>query len=267
MPPARRLVAAAARGRDHAAMLLLRTASSAAGWLALALAVVVVLLACERAGRAADSLSNAQVAANLMEIVFGSEFVGEDSGTVRKWTAPVRIAIYAKDPGRDRGLVEPVLQQLHDLTGLDIQLVDRSAPDQNGYILILGRDQFYAYAQSHLSPGKNPRTNTYLDCFGIFAADRGGVINELTAVIPDFASDASKRACVIEEVTQALGLPNDSFTVKPSIFNDDDEYQDLTWQDELFLRVLYDARVQPGMSRTEFEPLARRIVDELRPGD
>lgn len=61
-------------------------------------------------------------------------------------------------------------------------------------------------------------------------------------------------------------LPNDSFTVKPSIFNDDDEYQDLTWQDALFLRVLYDRRVRPGMTRAELEPLAKRIVDELRPG-
>jgi len=233
----------------------------------LGLAVAIVLLVREPASRAEDSLSNAQIVANLMEIVFGSEFVGEDSSSVRKWTVPVRIAIYAREPARYRGLVEPVLRQLHELTGLDIRLVDRSAPDQNAYILILGREQFYAYAQSHLNPGKNPRTNTYLDCFGVFAADRGGVISELTAVIPEFASAATQRACVIEEVTQALGLPNDSFTVKPSIFNDDDAYQDLTWQDELFLRVLYDARVRPGMSRVEFEPLARRIVDELRPDD
>jgi len=247
-------------------MLLARTLSWAAGRFALGLAVAGALLTSERASRADDPLSNAEVVTNLMEIVFGSEFVGEDSDIVRKWTAPVRIAIYAKEPERYRALVEPVLQQLHGLTGLDIRLVDRSEANQNAYILILGREQFYAYAESHLSPGKNPRTNTYLDCFGVFAADRGGVINELTAVIPDLASDATKRSCVIEEVTQALGLPNDSFTVKPSIFNDDDEYQDLTWQDQLFLRVLYDERVRPGMTRTAFEPLARRIVDELRPG-
>ncbi|HZF34132.1 MAG TPA: DUF2927 domain-containing protein [Candidatus Angelobacter sp.] len=247
-------------------MLLARTLSWAAGRFALGLAVAGALLTSERASRADDPLSNAEVVTNLMEIVFGSEFVGEDSDIVRKWTAPVRIAIYAKEPERYRALVEPVLQQLHGLTGLDIRLVDRSEANQNAYILILGREQFYAYAESHLSPGKNPRTNTYLDCFGVFAADRGGVINELTAVIPDLANDATRRSCVIEEVTQALGLPNDSFTVKPSIFNDDDEYQDLTWQDQLFLRVLYDERVRPGMTRTAFEPLARRIVDELRPG-
>jgi hypothetical protein len=67
-------------------------------------------------------------------------------------------------------------------------------------------------------------------------------------------------------VTQAIGLPNDSDSADPSIFNDDDLYRDLTWQDELFLRVLYDPRVRSGMTREAFEPLARQIVDELRPG-
>jgi len=229
-------------------------------------AAAVVLLIARPASRAEDALSNAQVVANLMEIVFGSEFVGEDSESVRKWTTPLRVAIYAREPERYRALVETVLRQLRELTGLDIRLVDRSAPAQNAYVLMLGRDQFYAYAQSHLNPGKNPRTNTYLDCFGVFAAGHDGVITELTAVIPEFVDDATKHACVVEEVTQALGLPNDSFTVKPSIFNDDDQYQDLTWQDELFLRVLYDPRVRPGMTRAAFEPLAKRIVDELRPG-
>ena len=73
------------------------------------------------------------------------------------------------------------------------------------------------------------------------------------------------RSCVVEEVTQVLGLPNDSFDIAPSIFNDDDEFQDLTWQDELFLRVLYDPRIKSSMGRPALEAAARRIIAELRP--
>ena len=228
--------------------------------------LIVALILQGSHARADDGLSNVQVLANLLDIMFGSEFVGEDSDVVRKWTGPMRLAIYAKDPPLYRDLVGSVLVRLRDLTQLDIEQVDQSAPDQNAYVLVLGREQFYDYAATHLGDGKNPRTNTYLDCFGIFAASRSGAIREITAVLPDFVSDATKHSCVVEEVTQALGLPNDSFTIRPSIFNDDDEFQDLTWQDELFLRVLYDRRVIPGMTRAEFEPLARDIIDELRPG-
>jgi AcrR family transcriptional regulator len=216
--------------------------------------------------RAQDGLSNTQVLANLLDVVFGSEFIGEDSAVVRKWSGPMRLAIYARDPAGYRHLVLPHLDHLRRITGLDIRLVDGSDPDQNAYVFVFGREQFYAYAEQHLGPGKNPRTNRFLACFGYFHANGRKDIDEITAVIPSFISDEEIRTCVVEEVTQALGLPNDSDSANPSIFNDDDAYQDLTWQDELFLRVLYDPRVRSGMTRAEFEPLAGRILEELRPG-
>jgi AcrR family transcriptional regulator len=231
-----------------------------AGWISL------VVSALGSAVRAQDGPSNAQVLANLLDVVFGSEFVGEDSTVVRKWSGPMRVAIYARDPLRYRQLVLPHLDHLRRVTGLDIGLVDNSEPDQNAYVFVFGREQFYAYAEQHLGPGKNPRTNRFLACFGYFHANGRKDIDEITAVIPSFISDEEIRACVVEEVTQAIGLPNDSNSANPSIFNDDDAYQDLTWQDELFLRVLYDPRVRSGMTRAEFEPLAGRIIEELRPG-
>jgi AcrR family transcriptional regulator len=215
---------------------------------------------------AQDKLSNAQVVANLLEIVFGSEFIGEESTVVRKWSGPMRVAIYGRDPARYRQLVLPHLDHLRRLTGLDIRLVDSADAGQNAFVFVFGREQFYAYAEQHLGPGKNPRTNRFLACFGYFHANGRQDIDEITAVIPSFSSDEEIRVCVVEEVTQALGLPNDSESVNPSIFNDDDAYQDLTWQDELFLRVLYDPRVRSGMTRAAFEPLARQILEERRPG-
>jgi AcrR family transcriptional regulator len=228
--------------------------------------LLVVSLLAIRDVRAQEGLSNAQVLANLLEIVFGSEFVGEESDVVRRWSGPMRVAIYARDAGRYRPLVLPHLEHLRRVTGLDIRLVDGADAGQNAYVFVFGREQFYAHAQQHLGPGKNPRTNRFLACFGYFHANGRRDIDEITAVIPSFISDEEVRACVVEEITQAIGLPNDSDSANPSIFNDDDMYRDLTWQDELFLRVLYDPRVRSGMSRAEFEPLARQILEELRPG-
>jgi DUF2927 family protein len=211
------------------------------------------------------ALTNERILDNLIEVVFGSEFVGEEADFVRKWDGPMHVAIYAKDPARYRDLVLPHLQHLHELTGLDIDLVDSQSPGENAHILILGRQQFYAYANAHLGAGKDPRTNSYLACYGFFKAGDGGRITEAFAVMPSYIAEAEMRSCVVEEVTQVLGLPNDSFDIAPSIFNDDDQYQDLTWQDELFLRVLYDPRIKSGMDHQAFEAMARRIIAELRP--
>ncbi|MEM6677068.1 MAG: DUF2927 domain-containing protein [Pseudomonadota bacterium] len=74
-----------------------------------------------------------------------------------------------------------------------------------------------------------------------------------------------RRSCIHEEITQALGLGNDHPEVRPSIFNDDEEFALLTAHDEWLLRLLYDPRLRPGMTEAEAMPIVRRIVAELRP--
>ena len=234
-------------------------------FLSFSFAGVLIVLSGGRGHADDPALTNERILANLIEVVFGSEFVGEEADFVRKWDGPMRIAIYAKDPARYRDLVLPHLQRHHELTGLDIELVDSQSAGENAHILILGREQFYAYANDHLGAGKDPRTNSFLACYGFFKAGDGGRISEAFAVMPSFIGEDEMRSCVVEEVTQVMGLPNDSFDIAPSIFNDDDEYRDLTWQDELFLRVLYDPRIKPGMDPPAFEAAARRIIAELRP--
>jgi len=234
-------------------------------FLAFGLAALPGILFAAHSSADDSTLSNDRILANLTEVLFGSEFVGEDADFVRKWDGPLRVAIYAKDPARYRDLVAPHLQHLHELTGLDIALVESQSPGENAHVLILGREQFYAYANENLGAGKDPRTNSFLACYGYFTAGEAGRISGAFAVMPSFISDSEMRSCVVEEMTQLMGLPNDSFDIAPSIFNDDDRYQDLTWQDELFLRVLYDPRVKAGMGRAEFEAAARGIIAELRP--
>jgi hypothetical protein len=55
-------------------------------------------------------------------------------------------------------------------------------------------------------------------------------------------------ACIIEELTQAMGLPNDSDWVIPSIANDKSVLDLLTGLDYLLLKILYDNRLHAGMS-------------------
>ena len=75
--------------------------------------------------------------------------------------------------------------------------------------------------------------------------------------------DLVRQSCVHEEVAQGLGLRNDSPRARPSIFNDDDEFALLTSHDEKLLTMLYDRRLQPGMSAEQARPIARVIANEL----
>ncbi|MEM0989749.1 MAG: DUF2927 domain-containing protein [Pseudomonadota bacterium] len=79
--------------------------------------------------------------------------------------------------------------------------------------------------------------------------------------------DALLAACVEEELAQLLGLFNDADEVRPSIFNDDQEFALLTEHDGALLQILYDERLKTGMAPSEAMPIVRRIVSELEPFD
>ena len=66
-----------------------------------------------------------------------------------------------------------------------------------------------------------------------------------------------RRHCILEEITQALGLMNDSTYFQPSIFNDHSRQQKLSPWDELVVRAHYDRRIRPGMVWRSAEPIVR----------
>lgn len=72
-----------------------------------------------------------------------------------------------------------------------------------------------------------------------------------------------RQSCIHEELAQGMGLANDDPTVRPSVFNDDEEFALLTYHDELLLRILYDPRLRPGMTEEEATPIVRKIAGEL----
>lgn len=228
---------------------------------------VLLALAGASASRADDSLTNAQLLTNTETVLFGSEFISPKVPVIRRWTGPLRLAVYGDEVGRYTDIIDAHLTDLRRLTGLDIARVDSDDSTQNARLLFLGPSQFRTYVEARLPPAKSPNLVSSLACFGLFSFNARSEITSISAVIPTALSRSQIQACVVEELTQVLGLPNDSFEIRPSIFNDNEEFQALTWQDEIMIRLLYDRRVRPGMSRVQFEAVGRKVLEEMRPGD
>ncbi|MEM1275158.1 MAG: DUF2927 domain-containing protein [Pseudomonadota bacterium] len=72
--------------------------------------------------------------------------------------------------------------------------------------------------------------------------------------------DIVLEGCIEEEFAQVLGLFNDDPTLRPSIFNDDDEFSRLTTHDEALLRLLYHPRIKPGMAKPEAMAIIRDLL-------
>ena len=91
----------------------------------------------------------------------------------------------------------------------------------------------------------------------------GAAITQAIILIKAETAGILRESCAHEEFAQALGPGNDFDGARPSIFNDDQEFALLTAHDEMILRVLYDPRLRPGMTRAEGMPIARAIITGL----
>lgn len=244
------------------------------GWRGLVVAALAVFLL-GNGGASRDPrtlefvLTPERVVRNFDTVVFHNEFDQRVRPWLRKWVDPVRIYldVRAGDAGAFRALTEKHVRRLAQVTGHDISLAD----DRRGanVFVVFERSAKLArvetdYFGSAFDIEKVMRRNA---CSGMYFSSANHQIFRATIVIAtDRAMPSGKlAACVIEETTQVLGLPNDSETVFPSIFNDKSIYDKLTGHDVLLLRLLYDPRLTPGMPRDEVLRRVARILAETRP--
>lgn len=71
------------------------------------------------------------------------------------------------------------------------------------------------------------------------------------------------QAAIAQELTQVLGLPNDIDGPDGTVFSSRSARETLSATDEQMVRILYDPRLRPGMTRAEAMPIVREIDAEL----
>ncbi len=103
-----------------------------------------------------------------------------------------------------------------------------------------------------------------LPCIGMVSTDPmdDSLVYGLIFIKAELRGDF-RRACLTEEFAQVFGLINDDAGARPSIFNDDQEFIDLTRHDEYLLKMLYDPRLRAGMTESEARPVVRLMAREF----
>lgn len=200
-----------------------------------------------------------------------------ESGLLSRWSGPVRItplfgpSVPQAQRDRDGADIAAYARRLGRITGHPVSSAPRNG---NFYVIVAGEDDraFVKEQMVRLLPSLSARDLAFFDrlprsfyCFVFAASESGRSYNYVRAVALIRAEhpDLVRQSCIHEEIAQGLGLPNDSPSARPSIFNDDDEFALLTSQDEKLLMMLYDPRLRPGMTADEARPVTRIIAREL----
>jgi len=239
------------------------------GRLSLVLAALTVLSPAQ-----ASDLSNSEILRNFDVIAFHNEVRRVTNPRVTKWTQPIRaykqLNVIVKP--RVEAFLDRHMERLAEVTGLEIDFVGSSG-EANFLIILTRRRDYLRTALKHITPGKKGvpagivRRLRNTNCLGVFSVERSsGGIERAVVVIPvDHArSRGILNRCIVEETTQAMGLPNDSDDVNPSVFNDRSRLKDLSSHDLLLLRLLYHPDLPAGMPRREALATAARILPTMR---
>ena len=228
--------------------------------------------------------TDTQLTANFIRIALFDEYTNAGgtlrarvtSSALRRWDQPIRMNVQfganvpADIVATDRDYIASFASRLSSITGLRISQVSNGG---NFHVLVLNEDDRRAAGplirslipsidDSSLRYAVNLPRDQLCVVIGTFKPD-GHTYQSAVAIIRAEHPELMRQSCVHEELSQGLGLANDSPRARPSIYNDDDEFALLTRHDELLLKILYDPRLSTGMTEAEATPIVRQIAAEL----
>ncbi|WP_439143041.1 DUF2927 domain-containing protein [Planktotalea sp.] len=234
-------------------------------------------------GRPDTPYTDTMLARNFERIAFFDEYSGGglgaangQAGRLKRWQGPVRFNvefgsnISATKQERYSANVTRYAARLARSTGHPIGVSPTSA---NFHVLVMSEDD-RGYVQQRVRElvpridpqalrifGNLPRS---IHCLVVAFSGSGNSYGygQAIALIRAEHPDLMLRSCIHEELAQGLGLANDSPAARPSIFNDDDEFALLTTHDAHLLGMLYDPRLETGMTLEAARPIIRQMATE-----
>jgi hypothetical protein len=154
------------------------------------------------------------------------------------------------------------LQQLSAITGHPIASVSKDQANLNIIFTDEARLATYLQQDMQLTGNMLRKLSRNSVCIAHFSVNgRSEIISGLVIIPVDRArAHAKLLACVVEELTQIMGLPNDDVAVFPSIFNDRSYDDFLSGLDYILLKLLYQQDLRPGMNRQQTDKHVARIM-------
>ncbi|MEM9795585.1 MAG: DUF2927 domain-containing protein [Pseudomonadota bacterium] len=227
----------------------------------------------------------AELTRNFERIALFSEYVQvngryvaqQSRAPLRRWERPVRIQLHFGESidqatrDADTTRIRAYVARLRRVSGHPISVVT-SGGNYHVFVASLDEQAELGPEISRVEPGLSRSTvreivslpqSTYCAVYASSASTKPNAYVSAIALVRSEHPDLMRLSCYHEEIAQGLGLANDSPAARPSIFNDDEEFALLTRHDELLLQMLYDPRLNVGMTADKARPLVREIASEL----
>jgi len=257
---------------------------------AVVIALLAISTACSFDVKAQDELSDTlelpdveSLLENFEDIVFGSEIKFTSKvNNIRKWDGPLRVTLVAYEEQEllENGIKSRVLahrsvdadyikyikthlNSLAKLTGLRTEDSKTSGKRPNVKITFVPRLHMANPQITHADPAVLRRLASHEGCyFLVWSNSKTGALFRADIVVNSDRKKQSINHCLLEEMVQSMGMPNDIKTKWPSVFSDQYKISKLSVSDEVLIKTLYDKRMKLATPKAEALEIARRIIAE-----
>lgn len=207
------------------------------------------------------------LAAHFGEVVFGVEYASLTArpDQLAKWAGPVvGINVQGRQSPALIGLASKHVQSLATLTGLQFRTLKPGETIPSIDLVFLKRAEMGNINGPNIDQAviRSMASDPTMVCYFLTWKLPPEIIVKAMVVVNVEADPARIDACLLEELTQVMGLPNDVSAYWTSMFNPNDASTTHSPWDALYIKTLYDPRLKPGMSPAAAVAQARLIFAE-----
>jgi len=202
------------------------------------------------------------IAQSFLEVALGNEHGKSRNLNLRKWLRPIRIYVEHQtgDELLHDNLLNAHITQLVSITGFDIKRVNNRA-QANLYYFFTRQQSLPSLVKDNIGQSAVQYLHGSVCLANIKTAANNEIVSAYIFIPVDQARMHGKLvACIVEELTQILGLVRDSDLVFPSIFNDKSHNMLLTGLDDILLRLLSEDVIKAGMSAQQLRPILDKLL-------
>jgi hypothetical protein len=219
--------------------------------------------------RAAEpkTFTDAEIIDGFFKVTFGAEFhLAGRVDRIRKYDGPVRVFIDSRaTPNRAQQVASVIADIAARIRHLDIARTGKREHANMVVTLVRDRDLSRTIRALYgVNRARRIQKSLEPQCLSGFRKDDSFRILHADVLLVADVGDFVFYDCVYEELLQALGPINDDTSVPWSMFNDNVQMGFFGRYDQYILNILYDPRIQPGMTREEVRAVLPQVLPSVR---
>ncbi len=234
-------------------------------WIGFVLTVVIIVVGAGLGGMRGPEGGLAKVSDLLHDFEMGA--FGEASNDrnaerrIEKWAYNVRVSLQGEVKRGDRKRIRSYLDEVEKFTGLRFLHIEEGHDDIDLEIRLISKQRMNQFAEEQYERNKHRwASKRSLGCFVI--SDKSyvrGYVSWARAIL----RDDLVSYCGQHEIMHVLGFRGHFWRTRPSVLSVGGHGDDLSINDKLLMRTLYDERMGPRMNRDAALAAAKRIIAEL----